>query len=254
MQLLHTAFTVGGTISPLITAGFQDAGADIGSPIMVHASFVIGASLAVAAMRSPPAGADSQAVGDATSTVTSEEKSERERDAGDSDSADAKGFGIFKPATAPAARANEGLVIGLISLFLVCANGSELGPAAWLPSYAIMRFQMSDVTASLVLSVFWFGMTLGRFLSVLLAIALRPRTIIMLDLSLAVVGAVMLLSPAQWALWAGAAVAGLGVSSLFPAAVSLPAEIGVVMRGSMAAWFFAGGACGARRGARVVGL
>jgi fucose permease len=97
------------------------------------------------------------------------------------------------------------LFIVMIALFFFLHTGTEIGFGGWIFSYATKMKIGSDTTARLLNSLFWGGLTLGRLVSIPLAVKMRPRTMLLLDLFGAVASIAVLRFLPGWqpSVWIG---------------------------------------------------
>lgn len=123
---------------------------------------------------------------------------------------------------------------GLMSLFLFLYTGSEVGCGGWVATVLLLdHLAATKEEAAFVVSVFWGALTAGRFISVPLALRLKPSRLLVLQLATTGLGALLLtlggklLSLPGFA--AASAIYGLGMSAIFPCMMSLPAEIGLFL-------------------------
>jgi FHS family Na+ dependent glucose MFS transporter 1 len=113
----------------------------------------------------------------------------------------------------------------LTCLLLFLYVGVEVGFGGWVFSYAQAR-AVPAPAAALLTSLFWAVFTIGRLAAIPLSARFSPQAILSADLGLAALAlAGILLFPAgavaQAALWAGAALLGLALASIFPSALTL---------------------------------
>jgi MFS transporter, FHS family, Na+ dependent glucose transporter 1 len=136
------------------------------------------------------------------------------------------------------------LVILFILFFstFVAAEGSYGG---WIYSYAIATNIEKPAAAAVMTSVFWGALTLGRLVSIPLAMHFRPRTLLIINLagllvglSLAVVGGG---SPGM--IWLATVVVGVSVASMFPVSLSFAAET-ITITGQFTSLMFVGASLG----------
>jgi fucose permease len=108
-----------------------------------------------------------------------------------------------------------GLKPKLVAFFCYCALESTVG--LWASSYLVVIRNIPIETAARWISLFYFGITLGRLFSGFLAIKLAYRQMIRLGGLLIGVGVLMLILPLSGpALLAGLSLIGLGCAPIFP--------------------------------------
>ena len=137
------------------------------------------------------------------------------------------------------------LLVALIALFFVLYVGAEVGFGGWIFTYAVALNLSSETTAAYLTSAFWGALTLGRLLSIPIAVRVRPRFILLGDLvgCLASVGIILLWPNSLTALWLGAFGLGFSMASIFPTMISL-AERRMTITGRISSWFFVGASAG----------
>lgn len=138
------------------------------------------------------------------------------------------------------------LLLGMIIAFYLLYVGLEVGFTGWIFTYATTSNLLSEVSAAFATSLFWGTFTLGRLLSIPIAIKLRPRQVLAVDL----LGAfacvlILLIWPASvTALWISIAGTGLFAASIFPTMITF-AENRIHLTGKTTSLFFVGASTGA---------
>ena len=95
----------------------------------------------------------------------------------------------------------------------------------WLYTHA-RSLPGGPMAAATAVSLFWGSFTAGRLLAIPVSARASPAAVLLCSLPLAALGpALMLLSPSTAALYAGAALAGLGISTGFANSVTLLARL-----------------------------
>lgn len=124
---------------------------------------------------------------------------------------------------APAARlTRRHIVTTVLAMALVACNvGAENCFGTWLYTYGAQA--ISPSAASSAVSLFWAAFTAGRLLAIPVSAVASPSAILLSSLPLAVLAPVLILAwpGVAGALYAGAALAGLGISTGFANSVSL---------------------------------
>lgn len=138
------------------------------------------------------------------------------------------------------------VLIVMISLFFFLHTGTELGYGGWIFSYAVAMQIGPDSIARLLNSAYWGGFTFGRVISIPLALKLRPQTMLLLDLTGAIVsvGVIVLLPDWPPAIWVGTIGLGLSIASMFPASLNF-AERRMPISGRVTSYFLVGANAGA---------
>ncbi len=122
--------------------------------------------------------------------------------------------------------------------------GLELGFAGWVYTFAQDR-GLSNRSASVLTSVFWWSFTAGRVLGIAVARRLSAKAQILVDVAITIAGAGLLVisSSSSALLWAGTTVLGLGLATMFPAMINIANER-VAVTGSVTSWFIGGAGAG----------
>ncbi len=103
----------------------------------------------------------------------------------------------------------------VIAFFCYCAL--EQTTMLWASSYMVLQNGISEEVAASCASIFFIGITVGRFLNGFIANKLRDETMIRLGLGLLTVGALVLLLPfGQATSIAGISLIGLGCAPVYP--------------------------------------
>jgi MFS transporter, FHS family, Na+ dependent glucose transporter 1 len=149
------------------------------------------------------------------------------------------------PATAEKLPSNRAFVV-LACLIFFLFIGAELAFGGWLYTYALALGVATETSAAYLTSAFYGAVMVGRLAAVWLANRLRPRTILLSDLLLALVSAGLIwLRPFDAAaLWLGVIGLGLGIASLFSGMLSL-AQRRIRVTGQFTSWLFMSAALGA---------
>ncbi len=103
----------------------------------------------------------------------------------------------------------------LAAFFCYCAVEQTIG--LWGGSYAVEKYGVTADTAARWTSVYYFGITFGRFVSGFASLRLSERQLIRAGQGCVLAGAVLLLLPLPvWKLPVGLCVAGLGCAPIYP--------------------------------------
>ncbi len=136
-------------------------------------------------------------------------------------------------------------IVLLIIAFLFLYVGAEVGFGGWIYTYALEQNLANETIGAYLTSAYWGAFTLGRLLSIPIAARLRPRWILLGDLSGAILSLIIILlfPDSALALWTGAILLGLCVASVFPTIFTL-AERRITLTGAVTSWFFVGASAG----------
>ncbi len=103
----------------------------------------------------------------------------------------------------------------LVAFFCYCSIESTMG--LWGSSFAVVAHRISAETAARWASLFYFGITFGRFLSGFLTLKLNNRQMILLGEIIIGVGILMIILPVgQTLLLAGFVMVGVGCAPIYP--------------------------------------
>lgn len=109
----------------------------------------------------------------------------------------------------------EGAKPVLVAFLCYCALESTTG--LWGSSYLVMEKGISSQTAAKWISLFYFGITFGRFLNGFLAMKLSNRNMIRIGQGIAVLGILVLLAPlGKLGLCGGYILIGMGCAPIYP--------------------------------------
>lgn len=139
----------------------------------------------------------------------------------------------------------DSMLVLLVALFLLFVAGAEISYSGWIATY-VVRTGIGDLAAgAYVTSGFWGAFTIARIGSIPIAVRVRPRVIIIVDLILSLIGiAIVIAFPASpLALWGGTILFGLGVASTFPTILTFAGRH-MVITGAVTGLFFGGASLG----------
>lgn len=122
------------------------------------------------------------------------------------------------PAVAPGLRAifaTPGVRMTLLAFF--CYTALELTAGLWGASFLVDTLGFSDAAAAAAVTLYYGGITAGRFASGFISMRLGNRSLIRLGSGLALTGIVVLFIPTTGAALAGLLLLGVGCAPIFPA-------------------------------------
>jgi len=235
MQGLHAIFAVGTLLSPLIIRASMDSSASetsLEGAYNVFASFAFIGSCLFACVPTPPPRAKST-------------------------------FAALDTELPPSlARSKQ--IIALTALLIGMYVGADTGYGGFLILFATNgTWQMTEAEGQYLTAVYWGSLAVGRVIAIPLSLKFKPSTQLLGDLFLCLTGVCLLLmglavatnsiSDSEGFLWAGSAVYGLGMASVFPSAFML-AESLVDLTGRVASVIMVGSATGEMVVPLVLGL
>ncbi|MBN2146309.1 MAG: MFS transporter [Anaerolineales bacterium] len=133
-----------------------------------------------------------------------------------------------------------------IAVFLFLYVAAEISYGGWVFTYAVESgIIVEETSAAYLTSAFWGALTLGRLLSIPLAVRLKPAATLLLDtLGCLVSVSVIFLWPGQpLALWVATIGLGLCMASVFPTAITLAGQQ-MALTGQINGYFFVGTSLG----------
>jgi fucose permease len=136
-------------------------------------------------------------------------------------------------------------LVFLIALFFLTFVGAEGSYGGWIYSYAVASGFATPQTAAYLTSAFWGAFTLGRLVSIPLALRFRPRPILIADLAGCLISLGIAAAWGQTAAvaWLATILFGLSIASIFPTTLSYAAEA-IPISGQVTSVFFVGVSAG----------
>jgi MFS transporter, FHS family, Na+ dependent glucose transporter 1 len=112
------------------------------------------------------------------------------------------------------------------ALFLFFYVGAEISFGGWVYTYAVTLKLASAAEAAYLTSGFWLSFTVGRLISIPLAVRFTPRHIILTALlgCLGILSVAMLWSGSSWVLWMMALGLGFCMAPIWPAGFTLAGQ------------------------------
>jgi len=206
MNGLHAFFGIGTVISPLVVAALLGSSASLTTTYWVFAALVLPAGLLIPFFPSP---------------------SHTQSNAQD------------------AARPAVPLMIFLAAVIFFVYVGAEVGFGGWVYTYTTAQTFGTPALAATINAAFWGAFTVGRLISIPLAVRLKSQTILWVDLGGVILSAltIILFPGVEAALWLGTLGAGLFMASIFPTVLN-DAQGRMHMSGKTTSWFFVGASLG----------
>ena len=138
------------------------------------------------------------------------------------------------------------ILIALTGLFLFFYVGSEVSFGGWYYTYVLSQGFVSEATAAYMNSAFWFSFTIGRLISIWIAVKVPQKKV----LPVAVIGSLasismLFLMPANTALlWISPIALGFFMAPIFPTAFSWTSQ-SLHLSGKLTGILFLGDSTGA---------
>ena len=141
-------------------------------------------------------------------------------------SADSEATSEAKPLTIPQILKIPGAKAVFVTFFCYCALESTAG--LWASSYLVLHKGMNEEAAASFASMFYLGITLGRFINGFLTAKLSDRNLIRLGEGIILLGGIIVLLPfGAYISAAGMLVIGLGCAPIYPCVIhSTPENFG----------------------------
>jgi FHS family Na+ dependent glucose MFS transporter 1 len=124
-------------------------------------------------------------------------------------------------------------------------TGAELGFGGWIYTYTTSQVYANPTMAASINAVFWGAFTVGRLISIPLAMKLKPQKILWVDFCGVIVSLliIILFSSVEVLLWLGTIGTGLFMASIFPTLLN-DAQSRMHLSGKITSWFFVGSSLG----------
>jgi MFS family permease len=123
-------------------------------------------------------------------------------------------------------------VVCMVAICTLCffANGCEHAVATWLSAFGVKQRHLGEESMAIMTSNFWTAMSVGRLAwACFSGFVTSAWPVLFCNTLCCVASALAMFVPSAAVLWSSAMGIGLGVSSSYPAAVTLPPEMGITM-------------------------
>nr|MBQ8890162.1 MFS transporter [Clostridia bacterium] len=118
----------------------------------------------------------------------------------------------------------RGATLCFLMFFCYCAM--ELNASLWASTYLVERLGISPETAAGYASMFFIGITVGRFINGFLAMKLSDRFLIRLGVAVVTLGTLLLFLPFHWIFaLAGFVVIGFGCAPIYPCIIHMTPDV-----------------------------
>jgi len=133
------------------------------------------------------------------------------------------------------------LLVLLISIFMFLHVGAELSFGSWIYSFAIKMRIADETRAAFLTSAYWSAVTVGRLIAVAIALKVKARAMLIVDLlgCMAAVIILLLFPASVQAVWIGTILLGFFIASLIPQTFTFAGGV-MDISGKVASWFVIG--------------
>lgn len=133
------------------------------------------------------------------------------------------------------------LLILLISFFMFLHVGAELSFGGWIYSFALKMNIANETGSAYLTSAYWGTLTVGRLIAVAIAVKMKPKSMLIVDLVGCIMAVVILLfmSSNAAAVWTGTILLGFFIAALVPTTFTFAGEH-MDISGRIAGWFVIG--------------
>ncbi|ASK62347.1 MFS transporter [Virgibacillus phasianinus] len=209
MSWLHCFWGVGATLGPIIMAYFMSGQGSWRNGYFTIASIQF--ALAIILFFTLPLWKKTESKGNAAAT---EEQEAQEYASHDADSKKVKSIQI------------TGVKLALASFLFYCSAEATIG--LWGSSFLVNVKELSAEVSAQVISLFYAGITIGRFISGFITLKVSNKTVIRIGQLIALAGMVLLLLPLQSSTaFVSFTIIGLGMAPIFPSMLhETPARFG----------------------------
>jgi FHS family Na+ dependent glucose MFS transporter 1 len=137
------------------------------------------------------------------------------------------------------------ILVFLITLIFFTFTGAELGFAGWIYTYTTFQDYANPTMAATINAAFWAAITLGRLISIPLAMKLKPQQILWVDFCGVIVSLLIVIFfySSQTLLWLGTIGTGFFMGPIFPTLLN-DAQSRMHMSGKITSMFFVGSSLG----------
>ena len=138
-------------------------------------------------------------------------------------------------------KSNSGLLVMLITVFIFLHVGTELSFGGWIYSYAVSLNLADETAAAYMTSLYWGSLTLGRLVSVFIALRMKTSNILLVDLAGCILAVLLLLTFPNISLvaWVATAILGFSIAAILPSSLTYAGE-NMDVTGRVMRWFIIG--------------
>jgi len=137
------------------------------------------------------------------------------------------------------------ILVFLTTVVFFAFTGAELGFGGWIYTYTTSQVYANPTMAASINAAFWAAFTVGRLISIPLAMKLKSQKILWVDFCGVISSLlfIILFSSVEVFLWIGTIGTGLFMASIFPTLLN-DAQSRMHMSGKITSWFFVGSSLG----------
>ena len=137
-------------------------------------------------------------------------------------------------------------LVFMVAMLLFLYVGAEVSYGGWIFTYTVSQFgEAMAGTAVMLTSAFWGALTLGRLISIPLAVRIKPRIVLVGDLvgCLISIGLIALWPESLTVIWVGTIGLGFFMAAFFPTTVTFAGQR-MQINGKVSSCFFVGAGIG----------
>jgi FHS family Na+ dependent glucose MFS transporter 1 len=137
------------------------------------------------------------------------------------------------------------VLVFLTAVIFFAFTGAELGFGGWIYTYTTFQAYANPKLAASINAAFWAALTVGRLISIPLAVKLRPQKILWVNFCGIIISLLILIffSSSEVFLWLGTIGTGLFMASTFPTLLN-DAQSRMYISGKITSFFFIGSSLG----------
>lgn len=137
------------------------------------------------------------------------------------------------------------VLVLLLAVIFFAFTGAELGFGGWIYTYATFQEYASPTLAASINVGFWAALTIGRVISIPLAVKVKPQKILWMNFCGVIISLVIIIffSYNETLLWIGTIGTGLFMASIFPTLLN-DAQSRMHISGKITSIFFVGSSLG----------
>ena len=137
------------------------------------------------------------------------------------------------------------VIVFLIAVIFFAFTGAELGFAGWIYTFTTAQVYATPTMAASINAAFWAAITVGRLISIPLAVKVKPQKFLWVDFCGSIVSLLIIIfySSNETLLWLGTIGTGLFMGPIFPTLLN-DAQSRMHISGKITSKFFVGSSLG----------